>query len=111
MLIIVGLILLAILLAAGLVAGVVGALSLGGVLASFSRTRPVAPILVCIVPMTMAGALAGGAGVGYLSLQLNESAVVVGAGVGLVLGAIVGFGVGCLAAVRWWRRLASVPSK
>ena len=111
MLIIVGLILLAILLAAGLVAGIVGALGLGAALASFARTRPLAPILVCILPITMAGALAGGIGLGYLSLQLNDSAVVMGSGIGLLLGATAGFGIGFLAAVLWWRRVADAPSR
>src|SRR5262249_20840118 len=105
MLIIVGLILLGILVAAGLVAGIVGALSLGGVLAGFAKTRPLAPIFVCIVPMTLVGALAGGSGLTYLSLQLNESAVVVGALIGILLGTASGFGMGLLAAVLWWKRL------
>src|SRR5262245_9197657 len=111
MLIIVGLILLAILFAGGLVAGIVGALSLGAVLAGFAKTRPLAPILICIVPMTLVGALVGGSGVGYISLQLNESAVVIGAAIGILLGAASGFGMGLLAAIFCWRRLAGAGSR
>jgi hypothetical protein len=64
-----------------------------------SKTRPLAPILACIVPITMTGALAGGLGGGYLSLQLNHSAVVIGVGVGLVMGTAGGFGLGILGVV------------
>jgi len=67
--IIVGLIVLAILLATGLAAGIIGSLVLGAVLSGFRRARPLAPIPVCIVPITMAGALAGGIGLGGVSCE------------------------------------------
>jgi len=70
--------------------------------------------LILLAILSVAGlvaALGGGIGVGYLSLQLHESAVVVGTGVGLLLGVISGFGMGFLMAVLWWRRLARTPSE
>jgi hypothetical protein len=103
--IIVGLIVLAVLLTVGLAAGILGSLVLGALLAGFAKTRPIAPILVAIVPLTMVGALSGGLGLGYLALQLNDSAVVIGAGAGLLLGAAAGFGLGVLAAALWWWRI------
>ena len=86
MTIIVGLILLAIFAAVGLTAGILGALTLGGALAGFDKTRPLARIFLSIVPMTLLGALAGGCGLTYMCLQLNESAVLLGAVMGILLG-------------------------
>ena len=84
----------------------VGSLIFGGILLTTARARVLVPIFFVLVPVTVVGALVGGATVGYFSVRANENLIFLGPLGGLILGGITGLAVGLAGALFWWSRIS-----